>query len=97
MSQSSAGTSATMAQSTPEAITTLRLHDKDVGSSQVQIARLSGRIKHLTTHLGMHKKDKHTRRGLIALISRRRKLTTYLKRSAPATHAKTLSTLGLRK
>lgn len=75
----------------------LRLHDKDVGSSQVQIARLTARIAQLTRHLSAHKKDKHTRRGLIAMISRRRKLTAYLKRTNPAMHGKTLATLGLRK
>lgn len=79
------------------AIETLRLHDKDVGSSQVQIARLTGRITQLTEHLRTHKKDKHTRRGLIALISQRRKLTAYLKRTQPSMHGKTLATLGLRK
>lgn len=80
----------------PAAIS-LRLHDKDVGSSQVQITRLTGRIEQLTQHLAIHKKDNHTRRGLIAMISRRRKLTAYLKRTSPAMHSKTLSTLGLRK
>lgn len=75
----------------------LRLHDTDVGSPQVQIARLTARIVQLTAHLGIHKKDKHTRRGLIALISRRRKLTAYLKRKNPALHKQTLATLGLRK
>ncbi|MGI9298440.1 MAG: 30S ribosomal protein S15 [Gammaproteobacteria bacterium] len=75
----------------------LRLHSKDVGSSQVQIARLTGRITQLTRHLSVHKKDKHTRRGLIAMISRRRKLTAYLKRTKPETHGKTLASLGLRK
>ena len=80
-----------------EAASALRLHDQDVGSPQVQIARLTGRIKHLTSHLATHKKDKHTRRGLIAMISRRRKLTAYLKRRAPQTHAQTLAALGLRK
>ena len=62
----------------------LRLHDQDVGSPQVQIARLTARIIHLTAHLNTHKNDKHTRRGLMALIARRRKLTAYLKRIAPA-------------
>lgn len=75
----------------------LRLHDKDVGSSQVQIARLTGRIGQLTRHLSVHKKDNHTRRGLIAMISRRRKLTAYLKRANPPMHGKTLAALGLRK
>lgn len=75
----------------------LRLHENDVGSSPVQIARLTARIRHLTEHLKTHRKDKHTRRGLIGMISRRRKLTAYLRRSDPALHAKTLAALGLRK
>lgn len=80
-----------------DTVAELRLHDKDVGSSQVQITRLTARIAHLTSHLGTHKKDNHTRRGLIALISRRRKLTAYLKRTSPLMHGKTLAALGLRK
>ncbi|MDM5147897.1 30S ribosomal protein S15 [Candidatus Persebacteraceae bacterium Df01] len=83
--------------STSGKINDLRLHDKDVGSSQVQIARLTARIMHLTGHLANHKKDNHTRRGLMAMISRRRRLTAYLKRNAPDVHSKTLAALGLRK
>ena len=85
------------ALSASEAAATLRLHDKDVGSSQTQIARLTGRINHLTGHLNTHPKDKHTRRGLIALIARRRKLSAYLKRTNAALHGRTLAALGLRK
>ena len=82
---------------TSKQVVLLRLHEKDVGSPQVQMARLTARIKHLTTHLGTHKKDNHTRRGLIALISRRRKMTAYLKRANPQLHQKALAELGLRK
>ena len=101
MSQANPKTGQTAGQkpaaSPAEAAAELRLHDKDVGSPQVQIARLTGRINHLTGHLRAHPKDKHTRRGLIALISRRRKLTAYLKRTASAVHGRTLAALGLRK
>lgn len=55
-------------------------HPKDTGSSEVQIAILSARINHLTDHLKTHRKDFHSRRGLIALASRRRKLLSYLKK-----------------
>ncbi len=85
------------AENTDDAVKSLRLHDKDVGSPQVQISRLTARIGYLTRHLNVHKKDKHTRRGLIAMISRRRKLTAYLKRTDQEMHKKTLATLGLRK
>ncbi len=85
------------ADTAAEAAASLRLHDKDVGSSQVQIARLTGRIHHLTGHLNTHPKDKHTRRGLIAMISRRRKLSAYLKRENPEIHGRALAALGLRK
>ena len=89
-----------MSQSTgnvESAIESLRIHAKDVGSPQVQISRLTARIEYLTRHLNVHKKDKHTRRGLIAMISRRRKLTAYLKRNDQEMHKKTLAALGLRK
>ena len=55
-------------------------NDKDTGSSEVQIALLSARINHLTGHLQAHRKDFHSRRGLIIMASRRRKLLEYLKR-----------------
>ena len=57
-----------------------QLHDKDTGSPEVQIALLTARIVHLTEHLRSHRKDFHSRRGLIAMTSRRRKLLNYMKR-----------------
>lgn len=75
----------------------LRLHDKDVGSSQVQAVSLTMRIQHLTQHLISNRNDKHTRRGLIALVNQRRKLLGYLKRRQPKVHAQTITALGLRK
>ena len=58
-----------------------RSHDKDTGSSEVQIALLTARISHLTEHLKTHRKDFHSRRGLLLLAARRRKLLDYLKRT----------------
>lgn len=57
-----------------------RTHEKDTGSCDVQVALLTARITHLTQHLNVHRKDFHTRRGLVALANRRRKLLNYLKR-----------------
>lgn len=63
-----------------EIIETHKLHDTDTGSSEVQIALLTERINHLVEHLKKHKKDHHTRRGLLILVGRRRKLENYLKK-----------------
>ena len=57
-------------------------HDKDTGSPKVQIAILTERIKYLTDHLKTHKKDKHSRRGLLKLVGQRRKLINYFERTA---------------
>lgn len=70
---------------------------KDTGSSSVQIALLSARIKHLTEHFKTHKKDIHSRRGLLRLVSRRKKLLTYLKNSNLNIYADLIARLGLRK
>ena len=58
-----------------------RSHDKDTGSSEVQIALLTARIAHLTEHLKAHRKDFHSRRGLLMMAARRRKLLDYLKKN----------------
>ena len=63
-----------------EVIENYRKHEKDTGSSEVQIALLTTRIAHLTQHLLVHRKDFHSRRGLILMTNRRRKLLDYLKR-----------------
>ena len=62
-------------------ISDFKTHDTDTGSCDVQIALLSARINHLTEHLRANRKDFHTRRGLIAMTSRRRKLLNYLKKN----------------
>ncbi|MFA5257796.1 MAG: 30S ribosomal protein S15 [Opitutales bacterium] len=79
------------------AIVDFRLHEKDTGSSEVQIAILTARVKHLTEHLRTHKKDFHSRRGLIAMTSRRRKLLDYLKRHELEKYNDIIKRLGLRR
>jgi small subunit ribosomal protein S15 len=74
-----------------------QLHDKDTGSSEVQIALLTARIKHLTEHLRTHRKDFHSRRGLIHMTNRRRKLLNYLKRTELDKYNELIQKLGLRK
>lgn len=69
----------------------------DVGSSEVQIAILTERIKNLTVHLSAHKKDLHTRYGLLGLINRRRKLLDYLKRTEYNRYAEIIKRLSLRR
>ena len=61
-------------------INNFKKHDKDTGSSRVQIAIISDRINYLVDHLKLHKKDNHSRRGLLNLVGQRRRLLTYLKR-----------------
>jgi small subunit ribosomal protein S15 len=80
-----------------EVITKYKVHEKDTGSCEVQVALLSARISHLTDHLRVHRKDFHSRRGLLALASRRRKLLDYLKRHDLARYNELLQRLGLRK
>ncbi|CAN5743432.1 30S ribosomal protein S15 [soil metagenome] len=63
-----------------EVVDNYKTHDGDTGSSQVQIALLTQRINELTEHFKVHKKDNHSRRGLLKMVSRRRKLLDYLKR-----------------
>ena len=74
-----------------------RQSDNDTGSSEVQIALLSARINLLTDHLRVHRKDYHSRRGLIALASRRRKLLDYVKRHNLAKYKQLLKDLKLRR
>jgi len=78
-------------------ITTHQKHGKDTGSSEVQIAILTERIVELTVHLKDHKKDNHSRRGLLLMVGKRRKLLNYLKNSKPAMYEKIISDLKLRK
>ena len=78
-------------------ISDFKTHDTDTGSCDVQIALLSARINHLTEHLRANRKDFHTRRGLIAMTSRRRKLLNYLKKNDLNKYNELLQQLNLRK
>ncbi len=75
----------------------LKLHEGDTGSADVQIVRLTERILHLTDHMSENKKDLSSRRGLLRLVARRRKLLDYLARTEHDRYQKVLSTLGLRR
>ena len=82
---------------TQATITEYRLHDTDTGSPEVQIALLSGRITHLTEHLKEHKGDHHTRRGLMKLIGRRRRLLDYVRENDVERYRSIISRLGIRR
>ena len=74
-----------------------RLHDSDTGSPDVQIALLTDRISHLTEHLKVHKGDHHTRRGLMKLIGRRRRLLDYLRDNDVERYRSIIAKLGIRR
>lgn len=74
-----------------------RLHDTDTGSPEVQIALLSDRITYLTEHLKVHKKDHHTRRGLLMLVGRRRRLLDYVRKNDVERYRTIIAKLGLRR
>ena len=82
---------------TTESITTLRLHEKDTGSADVQVAVLTERINHLTEHLKAHAKDHSSRRGLLQMVARRRGLLDYLKRRDINEYHEIIKKLGLRR
>ena len=74
-----------------------RVHESDTGSPEVQIALLSERIAHLTEHCKTHKKDHHSRRGLLKMVGQRRSLLDYLKRKSYDRYATLIGSIGLRK
>lgn len=80
-----------------ELIDQYRIHQQDTGSPEVQIALLNTRINELTEHLSAHKKDHHSRRGLLRLVSRRRKLLDYLKVKDPRRYQTMVERLGMRR
>ena len=80
-----------------EIINGFKQHDGDTGSSEVQIALLTNRIKHLTEHLKSHVKDFHSRRGLVMLSNRRKRLLGYLMKNDTDSYKKIVQMLGLRK
>lgn len=75
----------------------LQMHAKDTGSADVQVALLTQRINHLTEHFKTHAKDHHSRRGLLQMVARRRKLLDYLKRTASDRYKNVIEKLSLRK
>lgn len=89
-----------MATSAPQKAQIVKEYQRkqsDTGSPEVQIALLSSRITELTEHFKTHVKDHHSRRGLLRMVSRRRKLLDYLKQSNIETYRKLIDRLGLRK
>jgi len=80
-----------------EIIDRFKLHDKDTGSPEVQVAILSNRISYLTDHFKLHKKDHHSRRGLLKLVGQRRRLLNYLRKTDLTRYQNVIKELGLRK
>ena len=80
-----------------EIISTYRQHGSDTGSPEVQVAILSRRILELTEHFKTHKKDHHSRRGLLTLVAQRRRLLNYLKQKSPQRYAELIQRLGIRR
>jgi small subunit ribosomal protein S15 len=78
-------------------ITEYRLHESDTGSPEVQVALLTERINNLTSHLKAHKGDHHTRRGLMRLIGRRKRLLAYVKDNDVERYRALIARLGLRR
>lgn len=84
-------------KTTQEIIAEFGTHDSDTGSPEVQVALLTERINHLTEHLRLHKHDHHSRRGLLMLVGRRRRLLNYLKSQDVERYRRLIATLGLRR
>lgn len=80
-----------------EIIEKFKLHDGDTGSPEVQIALLTERITYLTEHVKVHKKDHHSRRGLLILVGRRRRLLNYVKNKDVNRYRTIIESLGLRR
>jgi len=80
-----------------DTIAKFQKHDSDTGSPEVQIALLTDRINHLTAHLKMHKKDHHSRRGLLMLVGKRRRFLDYLKNNDVERYRTVIAELGLRR
>jgi len=80
-----------------EIIEKFKMHEKDTGSPEVQIALLTERITYLNEHLKIHRKDHHSRRGLLKMVGQRRALLNYLKTNDPLRYRVILDRLGLRR
>ena len=87
----------TTKQQKTELISSYRVHDVDTGSPEVQIAILSNRITYLTEHFKTHAKDHHSRRGLLKMVGRRRRLLDYLKKQDQERYRNIIEKLGIRK
>ena len=80
-----------------QTVESFRVHEKDTGSTEVQVALLTRRINELSEHFKVHKKDHHSRRGLLNLVSQRRRLLSYLRRAGPDRYQGLIKRLGLRR
>ena len=88
---------AVLQERTREIVETHRRHDADTGSPEVQVALLTNRIVYLTEHFKLHRKDHHSRRGLLMLVGQRRRLLDYLKRTDFGRYRALIERLGIRK
>ncbi len=84
-------------KTTQDIISEYGQHDSDTGSPEVQVALLTQRISHLTEHLRTHKHDHHSRRGLLMLVGKRRRLLNYLRREDVERYRSLIAALGLRR
>lgn len=84
-------------KTTQEIIAEFGKHDSDTGSPEVQVALLTDRINHLTEHLRTHKHDHHSRRGLLMLVGKRRRLLNYLRSQDVERYRSLIAALGLRR
>ena len=82
---------------TQEIVAEFGAHDSDTGSPEVQVALLTGRIRHLTEHLREHKHDHHSRRGLLMMVGKRSRLLKYLRRIDAERYRRLIARLGLRR
>ncbi len=80
-----------------EVVEEYRVHESDTGSPEVQVALLTERINELSEHFKVHKKDHHSRRGLLKIVSQRRRLLAYIKRRDPVRYQALIKRLGLRR
>jgi small subunit ribosomal protein S15 len=80
-----------------ELITSYKIHEKDTGSPEVQVAILTEKINYLTEHLKKHKKDVHSRQGLLKMVNKRRRLLDYLKKNVFERYATLIDRLNIRK
>jgi small subunit ribosomal protein S15 len=88
---------AVLQERTREIVQTNRRHETDTGSPEVQVALLTNRIAYLTEHFKVHRKDHHSRRGLLKLVGQRRRLLDYLKRNDFQSYKAVIERLGIRK